>query len=123
MPSPEPASSQPAPQPKRPPQPKPAPSPPARSPQPPSTPVGMRPASGAGGSTAIVPRPEEPPRPPPKRRSPLAGPLIVVSAVLLALVIVGLGFLVRSWMTREQDSRERSRHIQERLEQIRNAEQ
>jgi hypothetical protein len=80
----------------------------------------MRAASGEGGGTAIVQRPEEAPRPR-KRRSPLAGPLIVVGALLLALVIVGVGFLVRSLMTREQDSQERSRHIQERLEQIRNA--
>lgn len=115
-------ASPPAPQPGPPP--RPSPIPPARSAQPQSTPVGMRPASGEGGSTAIVPRPEEPPRPPKKRRrSPLAGPLIVVSALLLGVVIVALGFLVRSWMTREQDSRERERHIQERLEQIRNAEQ
>lgn len=48
--------------------------------------------------------------------------MIVVGALLVAVVIVALGFVVRSWMSRQEDSAERSRHIQERLEQIRSAE-
>lgn len=41
---------------------------------------------------------------------------------MLAIAIVGAGFLIRSWITRERDSEERSRHIQERLRQIRDEE-
>jgi hypothetical protein len=41
---------------------------------------------------------------------------------VLAIAIIGAGFIIRSMITHERDSAERSRHIQERLQQIRSEE-
>lgn len=75
-----------------------------------------RAASGADGSTAVIRRPPEPRV---ARRASSTGPLIVLGALLIGVAIIAAAILIRSWMTEEQDSRERSRHIQERLQELR----
>lgn len=77
-----------------------------------------RAAQGHDGGTAVIPRPVEPPPSAPAK----SGALIVVGAIILAIAIVGLGFVVRSWLHEERSSAERSRQIQERLERIRSGE-
>ena len=82
-------------------------------------PAPTRAPAATGAGTAVVGRRSE--RTPAARRS-VAGPLIVIGAILLAIAIVGAGFLIRSMITHERDSAERARHIQERLQQHRREE-
>ncbi len=80
-----------------------------------------RAAQGDDGGTAVIPRPPEPepmPSPAPARRR-AGGALILAGAVFLAALIIGAGFVVRAMLTRERSAAERSRQMQERIEQIR----
>ncbi len=49
--------------------------------------------------------------------------MIVAGALVLAVLIVVAGFLVRSLISHERDSARRTRHIQERLQQLRGGEE
>jgi hypothetical protein len=103
------------------PKPAPAPSPAAVQHAAPPKEAPRRAAQGHDGGTAVIPRPVEPPATPrPARRT--SGVVIVVGALILAVLIVGVGFLVRALLSQERSSAERSRQIQERLEQIRGEE-
>jgi hypothetical protein len=92
----------------------PAPSP-AESPQKPF----RRPAGADRGGTALVPRESATPRPTSRQQRSKAGLLIVVGALILAILIVGAGFLIAAHRRSEAVQR---RQIEERLQQLRRPE-